>query len=89
MKSVDAVALRKNLGQYINETYYRGDELVIKRAGKPIAALVPLEDLEGLIALKNQGLKTLRQIWASNKNVPLKTVQRDIAEAIQAVRRRR
>ena len=88
MKSVDAVTLRKKLGQYVNEAYYRGDEFVIKRAGKPIAALVPLEDLKGLIALKNQGLKTLRKIWASNKNVPLETIQKDVAEAIRAVRRR-
>lgn len=89
MKSVDAVVLRKNLGQYVNEAYYRGDEFVIKRAGKPIAALVPLEDLKGLTALKNQGLKTLRRIGAANKGVSLETVQKDVAQAIQAVRRRR
>ncbi len=89
MKSVDAVVLRKNLGQYVNEAYYRGDEFVIKRAGKPIAALVPLEDLKGLIALKNQGLKTLRRIWATNKGVSLEAVQKDVAQAIQVVRRRR
>lgn len=89
MKSVDAVVLRKNLGQYVNEAYYRGDEFVIKRAGKPIAALVPLEDLKGLIALKNQGLKTLRRIWAANRGVSLETVQKDVAQAIKVVRRRR
>ncbi len=88
MRSVDAVVLRKNLGQYVNEAYYRGDEFVIKRSGKPVAALVPLADLEKLIALKSQGLRALKSIWARNKRVSLAAVQRDAEEALQHLRRK-
>ena len=88
MRSVDAVVLRKNLGQYVNEAYYRGDEFVIKRAGKPVAALVPLADLEKLIALKANGFKILKSIWARNRRVSLPTLQRDVEEALQNVRRK-
>jgi len=62
MKSVDAVVLRKNLGQYVNETFYRGDEFIIKRAGKPVAALVPLKNLEKLEALKTRGLQAVQDL---------------------------
>ncbi len=79
MKSVDAVVLRKNLGQYVNEVYYRGDEFIIKRAGKPVAALVPLMDLEKLEMLKTQGFKALKNLWAKNKG----------EEAVRQARRRR
>lgn len=89
MRSVDAVVLRKNLGQYVNETYYRGDEFVIKRAGKAVAALVPLEDLKKLTALKDQGFKTLQSLRTANRRVSLRTVQKDVDHAIQRVRRRR
>ncbi len=77
MKSVDAVTLRKNLGQYVNEAYYRGDEFIIKRAGKPVAALVPLMDLEKLELLKTQGFKALQNLWKKNRVVSFKNVLRD------------
>ncbi len=89
MRSVDAVVLRKNLGQYVNEAYYRGDEFIIKRAGKPVAALVPLSDLEKLASLRAGGMKALKRVWARNKGIPLSTIQKDIREAIAAVRHRR
>lgn len=89
MRSVDAVVLRKNLGQYVNETYYRGDEFIIKRAGKPVAALVPLADLEKLASLRAQGVKAIQTLWAQHRPLSFETVQRDVEEAIQRVRRRR
>ncbi len=89
VKSVDAVVLRKNLGQYVNEAYYRGDEFVIKRSGRPVAALVPLADLEKLASLKAQGFKVLQALWARQRRTPLATVEKDIEEAVREIRRRR
>ncbi len=86
MRSVDAVVLRKNLGQYVNETYYRGGEFIIKRAGKPVAALVPLADLEQLAVLRTRGFHTLRALWAKNRRVAGASVARDVTEAIRSVR---
>ncbi len=88
-RSVDAVALRKNLGQYVNEAYYRRDEFIIKRAGKPVAALVPLADVEKSDALRVGGLKMLQDLWAKNRRASVANIQKDIAEAIQQVRRNR
>ena len=89
MRSVDAVDLRKNLGQYVNEAYYRGDEFVIKRAGKPVAALVPLADLEKLEAIKAKGYRALQGLWAKNRKVPSGAMLRDVEGAVRHVRRRR
>ena len=89
MRSVDSVVLRKNLGQYVNEAYYRGDEFIIKRAGKPIAALVPLMDLEKLTALREAGFKALQNLWAKNKSAALPSVLKNVSEAVRQVRRRR
>lgn len=89
MRSVDAVALRKNLGQYVSEAYYRGDEFVIKRAGKPVAALVPLADLEKLAALKAGGIKAIEALWARHRRTSLEAVRRDVEEAVRHVRRPR
>lgn len=88
MRSVDAMQLRKNLGQYVNGAYYRGDEFIIKRAGKPVAALVPLEDLEKLTVLKTQGYRALKALWAANRKVSWATIQKDVEEAVRSARRR-
>jgi len=44
MKTVTALDVRKHFGRILDEAG-RGERFVIERAGQPIAALVPLEDL--------------------------------------------
>jgi antitoxin (DNA-binding transcriptional repressor) of toxin-antitoxin stability system len=41
---VSAVEARKNLGKLLNIVSLRGEELIIERAGKPIARLGPVGD---------------------------------------------
>ena len=45
-KTVTAVRARGKLGQMLEEVYYRGDHYIIERAGKPMAAVVPVEQYE-------------------------------------------
>ena len=42
MKHITALKARRNLGQILEEVYYRGSRYVIERAGRPMAAVVPL-----------------------------------------------
>ena len=36
----NAVAFRQNLGEMINQVQYRNDSIVIKKDGRPVAALI-------------------------------------------------
>jgi prevent-host-death family protein len=45
-KKINAMKARQNFGQMIEEVYYRGEQYIIERAGKPMAAIVPLSLLE-------------------------------------------
>jgi prevent-host-death family protein len=47
-KKINAMQVRQRLGEILNEVYYRGDSFIIERDGKPLAALIPLSDLEAL-----------------------------------------
>jgi prevent-host-death family protein len=40
---VNAVSFRQNLGEMLNQVQYRNDSIVIKKDGKPVAALVDAE----------------------------------------------
>ena len=46
VKKVNALNARKKLGQLLEEVYYKGDQFVIERAGRPMAAVVPVWQLE-------------------------------------------
>ena len=40
ISETNAVAFRQNLGEMLNQVQYRHDSIVIKKDGKPVAALV-------------------------------------------------
>ena len=42
VKKVNALKAQQHLGQLLEEIYYKDDQYVIERAGKPMAAVVPL-----------------------------------------------
>ena len=48
VKKINALKARQNFGQMLEEVYYKGDQFIIERAGKPMAAVVPLWQLEEL-----------------------------------------
>lgn len=46
VKKISALKARKNLGQLLEEVYNQGVQYVIERAGRPMAAVVPLRQLQ-------------------------------------------
>lgn len=43
-KQLNALKVRQNLGQVLDEAYYQGQSFIIERAEKPMAAIVPIDD---------------------------------------------
>jgi prevent-host-death family protein len=52
--NANVVDVRNTFSEYLNLASYQGQRIVIERRGKPVAALVPLEDLERIEALENE-----------------------------------
>lgn len=51
---VNAAALRLTLGPTLNRVAYTGERVVVAKNGKPLAALVSMEDLEMLRAIEDR-----------------------------------
>jgi prevent-host-death family protein len=47
-ESVGTHEAKTHLSEYLNRVHYRGERVVIERHGKPVAALVGMEDLARL-----------------------------------------
>jgi prevent-host-death family protein len=45
-RQVSAIAARNRLGEILEGVYHQGDEVVVERAGKPMAVLVPVHEYE-------------------------------------------
>jgi prevent-host-death family protein len=53
---ISTAEVRLRIGDLLNRVALRGDEFVIERKGKPMAALVPVERLEQLRRAARKGL---------------------------------
>jgi prevent-host-death family protein len=86
VKKVNALKARRQLGQLLEEVYYRGDHYIIERAGKPMAAVVPVWQFEEWQQHRDQFFAMIDAVHARNAEVPSEVLEHEIAEAVRAVR---
>lgn len=88
VKKVTALNARKKLGQLLEEVYYRGDQYVIERGGRPMAAVVPVWQLEERQKRRERLFGMVEEAWQRNKRVKPEVIEREVKKAIEAVRAR-
>ena len=86
IKTLTAIKARQNLGEVLEEVYYNGDQYIIERAGKPMAAVVPLWQLQTHEKHKERLFGMLDKAWKSASSARPAVVEREIAEAVRAAR---
>ena len=85
-KKISAVNARKNFGQVLNEAAFRGDDFIIERAGKAMAAIVSMEKYEIMRLGREDARAAADRIKSKFKDADPATTEALIAEAIAAVR---
>ena len=81
-----AVKFRQNLGEMINQVQYRHDSVVIKKDGKPVAALVDAR-LFGRIRRMEARFESLSsRLEAGFNSVPQDIGMQEIEDAITSQR---
>ena len=85
-RKVSAVEARKRLGEILEGVYYRGDEVVIERAGKPMAVVIPAERYETMERSRERLFELIEKNWERNKDIPYEQIQREVERAIREVR---
>ena len=92
-RKLSAVEARKHFGEMLEGVHYRGDEVIIERAGKPMAVVIPLSRYKSMQnsmqSSRDEVMRLIRLNWEHNKDVPLEEIERDIEEAVRAVRAER
>jgi len=80
------VEARKNLGEVLERVYHRNDEVVIERAGKPMAVLIPMYLYKNIERRREQLWQMIEEVHERNKDVPYEVIEAEVAEAIRQVR---
>ena len=86
IKEISAMELRQKFGELLDGVYYKGDWLIVKRANKPMAAIVPIEAYEQMLKQREKAFSVLDRIWAKAPAVSEEEAQADIERAIAEVR---
>ena len=88
VRTINALKVRKNLGQLLEEVYYKGDQYVIERAGRPMAAVVPVWQLKEWQERRVRFFGMVDELRSTGKKLKPAVVERDVADAVRAVRAR-
>lgn len=81
-KEVSAMELQRKLSELLDGVYRNGDRLIVKRADKPLAAIVPIEAYEQMLKQQENNLSVLDRIWEKVPAVSEEEAQADIEQAI-------
>jgi prevent-host-death family protein len=85
-RTVSAVDARQKLGELLESVYYRGDEIVIERAGKVMAVVVPAERYAAMERSRERFFARVDELHERNRDVPHDVIEREIALAVKEVR---
>lgn len=86
-KRIPAMTARKNFGQLLESVFYRGDEVVVERAGKAMGVLIPMEQYRKLEQQRIEATARMEALWAGAPAAEdPDAAERDVLEETQVVR---
>jgi len=88
-RKLSAVEARRRFGEVLEGVYYRGDEVVIERAGKTMAVVIPAGLYDSLERDRERLFDLIERAQERNKEVPYEEIEREVADAVRAVRAQR
>jgi len=77
---------RQRFAELVGRAQYGGQVTVIEKSGKPVAAMVPIEMYDRLIAERETRFESLDQIRSKLPKGRSGQVERDVADSLAAVR---
>ena len=87
IREAPAMTVRNQLGELLNEVQYRGDSIMITKAGKPVAALVDMALFDRLRKLDENFAKIRQQFSDSFNELETSDIESLFDEAVSQTRK--
>jgi prevent-host-death family protein len=80
MKTLTTTQVRSRLSTALNQAAFGGERIVLKRHGKPIAAVVPIEDLRLLEEMEDKAdIAAVRKVRKEKgKPIPWEKIKKEL-----------
>lgn len=85
-KSIGSREARSNFSHMIDEVHFGGQVVIVERSGRPMVAIIPIDDYRRLIAEREGRFQVFDEIRRRMPELSAKEVERDVTEAIAALR---
>jgi prevent-host-death family protein len=86
VKTMGAREARNNFSQLLGQVHFGGQVVIVERFGRPMVAIMPVDDYRQLVAEREARFQILDKIRRRLPDLPVEEVEQDVAEAIAAVR---
>lgn len=83
LREAPAMTVRQNLGELLNEVQYKRDQIVITKAGKPVAALIDIPLFERLRQMEQEFERMTQQMQQAFADMQETELNDLLDEAIQ------
>ncbi|MBI4318178.1 MAG: type II toxin-antitoxin system Phd/YefM family antitoxin [Chloroflexi bacterium] len=90
-KTMKASEARQQFSQLLNQVFRGEARVLVEKSGIPVAGIISARDLERLTFLEEQRQKdfaVLDEIGEAFEDVPKEEIEREVARALTAVRRK-
>ncbi len=77
---------RRKFSEILGRVRDEGDTVILESSGKPMAAVIPLELYERLMAERDEQFQVMDRIRERLPELPEQEVEQDVADALRSVR---
>ena len=77
---------RQRFADLLGRVGYGGEIAIVERSGKPMVAIIPVELYEKLVAEREARFQVLDRIRSKLPEIPGEEVEKDVSQAIDALR---
>ena len=84
--TIGAREARRRFADLLGRVGYGGEVAIVERSGKPMAALIPVEIYNQLVAERDARFQVLDRVRSKLPDIPGEEIEEDVRKAIRAVR---
>ena len=88
-KRMSAKDARSKFSDLLGTVNYGGEEVIVERSGRPVAAVIPVPVYERLVAERQTRFEVIDRVRSRLPETSIEAIETDVRKAVAKVRSRR
>jgi len=88
-KRMSAKEARSKFADLLGSVNYGGEEVIVERSGRPVAAVIPVPVYERLVAERKARFEVIDRVRSHSTGATVEEIESDVRDAVTKVRKRR